>query len=113
MNASRLLDVNPHVARHEVLEYKTWSKGYYLKIEAVLNDGSLLAIREYVDPSKRRYSFHWQNRENQIIRRWDNAPHHPHLDTFPHHVHEGNDVKASPSVTLADVLDLINSILAV
>jgi len=22
-----------------------------------------------------------------LIRRWDNAPHFPHLDKFPHHIH--------------------------
>ena len=30
-----------------------------------------------------KYSFHWQNAEGKLIRRWDNAPHHPEISSFP------------------------------
>ena len=36
--------------------------------------------------------------------RWDNAPHHREIRTFPHHVHTKDGVKESYSITLDDVL---------
>lgn len=56
-----------------------------------------------------RYSFHWQTADGKLIARWDNAPHHPQLSTFPHHIHEGaeENVQSHKAVTAADVLRLI------
>lgn len=36
---------------------------------------------------KTDYTYHYQDSENQIIFRYDNAPHHPQITTFPHHKH--------------------------
>lgn len=33
------------------------------------------------------YSFHWQDKGGKLIKRWDNCPHFPDLEGFPHHVH--------------------------
>ncbi len=54
-------------------------------------DGSFLDFREFVDTSPRpvlrySYSYHYQKNE-QLIFRYDNAPHHPELPGFPHHKH--------------------------
>ena len=43
--------------------------------------------------------------EHQVmIFRYENAPHHAEITTFPHHKHEVDGVKASPEPTLDDVL---------
>jgi hypothetical protein len=43
--------------------------------------------------------------ENQaMIFRYDNAPHHKSIQTFPHHKHTPGQVQASPEPTLHDVL---------
>ena len=56
-----------------------------------------------------KYHFHWQDHNNQLIRRWDNAPHHPELDTFPDHVHVGTDMcQISEQHSLLDVLEEID-----
>ncbi len=34
----------------------------------------------------------------------DNAPHHAEVSTFPHHKHEGDDIKESPEIILYEVL---------
>jgi hypothetical protein len=39
-----------------------------------------------------------------MIRRWDDAPHYPQLETHPHHVHEGESVRASLPMSLKEVL---------
>lgn len=39
-----------------------------------------------------------------LIGRWDNAPDHPPLSTFPHHRREGETVHESPRVSIEEVL---------
>jgi len=36
----------------------------------------VLHAREYADENERTYAYHWQDEENQLRTRWDNAPHH-------------------------------------
>ena len=33
---------------------------------------------------------HWQDGNGVLIKRWDNAPHHPAIETFPYHLHQGS-----------------------
>jgi len=47
---------------------------------------------------------------NNLIARWDTAPHYNDLKTFPCHVHLPNGVKESKQVTLIDVLDKIENV---
>jgi len=81
---------------------------YFLKIKAELMDGSVLYIREFVSDEEYSYSFQWQKNGNLLIR-WDNAPHHRHLETFPHHKHVGSkdNIQPSKEVSLEDVLKTI------
>jgi len=61
------------------------------------------------------YSYHWESTlQNGKIHRWDNAPDHPQVDTFPKHFHEGTNenVKESylsdnPEHALAEILEFI------
>lgn len=56
-------------------------------------DESVLHFREFVDTeggiSKIKYSYHYQDRSNIRIFRYDNVEHHFHISTFPHHKHVG------------------------
>lgn len=80
-------------------------------------DNSLLEIREIVTtqhgyPQKRFYSYHYQ-KAGQTIFRYDNAPHHPEISSFPHHKHIGareQPSHASPP-TLSAVFDEIEGFL--
>jgi hypothetical protein len=95
------------VSTYEVLEYRTWSLGRYYKISATIIDGSCLFAREFVDVSSRNYAYHWQDHQGDLIVRWDNAPHHRQLGTYPHHCHASEGVQSSLPVDLADVLKVI------
>ncbi|MCY0885222.1 MAG: DUF6516 family protein [Firmicutes bacterium] len=58
-----------------------------------------LALRDgtYLDAHQLgadRYSYHWQ-RPGETVRR-NNAPHFNHIDTALHHLHIGQEVRASP-----------------
>ncbi|MFW5640505.1 MAG: toxin-antitoxin system TumE family protein [Thermodesulfobacteriota bacterium] len=59
----------------------------------VFLDGSVFHFKEVLVGKKRRYRFHYMDRDDNLITRWDNAPHYRDLKTFPHHVHLPNAVK--------------------
>jgi len=50
------------------------------------------------------------DRNENLIFRWDDAPHHKNLKTFPYHVHFANGVKESEPVQLIDVLHQVENI---
>jgi hypothetical protein len=59
--------------------------------------------------SEYNYSFHWQETDGRLIVRWDNAPHHSQVETYPHHMHTEEDIKESYSITINDVLKEIKN----
>ena len=91
-----------HVIAHDTLtvERPEGISLAYLKGRVTFLDGSQLAIAEIIGPSRRAYRFHYMDRGNRLIARWDSAPHHRHLTTFPFHLHTPNRVSESPDVNL-------------
>ncbi len=54
---------------------------------------------------KIKYRYQYMNQSHAMIFRYDNAPHHAHLPTFPHHKHvDEKQVRESHEPTLGDVL---------
>ena len=96
----------------DVLDFKLFEGGFYVKIKVVLEDNSVLFIREYVDEEERNYSYHWQDSENNLILRWDNAPHHKNLTTYPHHKHyKDGRIEESFETTCERILSEISKLL--
>ena len=54
---------------------------------------------------KLKYRYHYEDHEGKMLFRYDNAPHHMEVETFPHHKHtaDGN-VVASSEPTLQEIL---------
>jgi len=83
----------------------------------VFLDGSRLYFLEYVLVAQNRavrlkYRYHYEDPEGKPIFRYDNAPHHPEVETHPHHKHLGNGrIIASKPPSIKDVLDEILSII--
>ncbi len=50
------------------------------------------------------YRYHFQDPNNQMIFRYDNAPHHRHILSFPDHKHELDTVTASFKPSLNRVI---------
>jgi hypothetical protein len=73
-------------------------------------DGSILHFKEVLLGDERHYRFHYMDARNGLIARWDTAPHHKDLKTFPYHVHLPDGVRESMEVTLMDVFDEIEHI---
>lgn len=70
-------------------------------------DGSIFQFKEVLLGGKRHYRFHYMDEQNNLISRWDTAPHYRDLKTFPYHVHLPDGVKESKQVILIDVLNKI------
>lgn len=100
---------SPVVKQVQVIDLIDEATVKYLKCRAELVDGSTLQASESSIGGKSKYSYHWQGTQNQVIVRWDNALHHRHLSTFPHHRHEGGIVHENPRVTIDEVLTEIET----
>lgn len=78
-------------------------------------DGSRLEFSELVVieksrlvKSRYRYQF---VRGDETVFRYDNAPHHDHVSTHPHHKHVGNEILPAIEPGLGQVLGEVSSLL--
>lgn len=79
-------------------------------------DNSLLEFTESlvehgVMLTKSNYAYHYQDANNKLIFRYDNAPHHSEISTHPHHKHTRGKVEAAEPPHLNDVLREIDQLL--
>lgn len=77
---------------------------YKLKIQVLLINGWKLNVWEHAMPGFRRYAYHI-SKGSELIIRWDNAPHHKQIKTYPHHKHINENVLESREVTIDDILE--------
>lgn len=109
-----VLDLYAHlIQERRVLTNRQDNQLSEYKARLLLFDGSILEFTEILifGIQKHKYSFQWMTSEFELIMRWDNALHHQHIPTFPHHKHVGNEQNIEPSeeVFLADVLVFIEN----
>ncbi len=80
--------------------------------ELFFTDESRLHFIEFINVKETievyKYSYHYQDRNSDLIFRYDMAPHHREIKTFPHHKHiHSNNVIEAFSPAFAQVLDEI------
>ena len=80
----------------------------YVTGSVLFQDQSILFFREYLDSSAGRvsklmYSYHWQDADEQLVFRYDNARHRPPLAMLDHK-HTVNGIVSSQEPTLETVL---------
>ena len=109
MEIFRSLEQSPVVSDFEISEFRTWEDGFYYKIKIGIQDGSLLFAREFYNQKERHYSFHWQNARGALLIRWDDAPHHRHLSTFPYHKHIGESIVESLPISIGALASKLRS----
>ncbi len=78
----------------------------------VFFDESILHFIEFINVKQTtevyKYSYHYQDKNGKLVFRYDMAPHHPEIESFPHHKHtQSNKLKATSPPALAKVLDEI------
>jgi hypothetical protein len=102
-----------------IIEEKILEDCGYFRAKLTLTNNDFLEIAEYFilrdeDLITERYRYQWMDEtKTQLRRRWDNIPHFPNLDNFPHHVHieTEKNVHPSQSLSILQVLSLIQSLL--
>lgn len=79
-----------------------------IKAEIVLVDGSCLIVREYVGSKygieKLSYAYQYQDREGNLIFRYDNAAHKPKLG-MPEHRHSPDGIDIVDPPDMAELVD--------
>ncbi len=94
------------------VEYEAKSKTVGLIHGTVgMVDGSTLQFMELVNikrdkMTRPKYRFHFMDSADKMVFRFDNAPHHLEVTTYPHHKHIRGEEKPKPSkeIGLRDVL---------
>lgn len=103
------------VSWHIVREEAQGDRGLW-RYRLQFRDGSLLEMFEFfvlesATVKVMKYSFHWQDADGKLLKRWDNAPHHPEISTYPHHLHDGAEDIVIPhaAVSCGDILGLLSA----
>lgn len=111
---TKIIEHSPAVATTLDLEQLAQNRG---TIEGTIYfaDGSRLEFTERIvieraRPVKRDYRYQYVQAQKAVFR-YDNAPHHPQLSTFPHHKHLGRKTVASSEPTLEKVLQEVVTLL--
>lgn len=81
----------------------------FIKGRLTFLDGSVLEFSEQLPIQRQKFRFHYMDVENNLILRWDSAPHHRRLSTFPFHLHTPQGIQGHPPITLLEVLSRIEA----
>jgi hypothetical protein len=97
-----------YVERYE--EEVLSSKRINLRLRIRFKSGATIEISEAVVVIKESisplgYRYHFKNLDNQTLFRYDNTPHFPKFDTFPHHKHIQTKVVASEKPSIREVIE--------
>ncbi|GIL14831.1 MAG: hypothetical protein BroJett039_00040 [Chloroflexota bacterium] len=82
---------SPVVISYQILRREVTDTDGIVRLKADLSDSSQGEFFENVIETNseikiRKYSFHWQDNEGKLIKRWDNAAHHKEFSDR-HHLH--------------------------
>ena len=97
------------ILSYKVTKFEQFGQLFKLRAEVELIDRSRLFIREtVVDETNRKYAYHWQSQNGELLIRWDNAPDWE-IATFPHHKHidKEDNVESSYERTLEQVMPIL------
>jgi hypothetical protein len=103
------LEARSHLVQ-EILRYEHRLRGSVEQFKAVVRlvDGSRLHLNEvWLSGNLHKYAYYWLTPTDDVLYGWDNAPHHQHICTAPHHVHTVDGIRSSPVRSLNDLFALL------
>jgi hypothetical protein len=88
----------------------------YLKGQITIIDSSTLEISIFATESREKlsidkYRLHYRSNAGQMVFRYDNSPHHPEIDSFPHHKHMPGKIRPSNIPSIKDILNEISAMI--
>lgn len=103
------LQANPNLIVHiHSYEHRRRETVEQFKAVAQLADGSRLHINEvWIAGQLKKYAYYWLSPTGDILQGWDNAPHHPEIETYPNHTHYAGSIYPSDIQTLSQVLSFL------
>jgi len=113
----KFVDKNPFIITHELSIVKLSPHTGYLEGKIEFIDRSTLFIFEFLlgkgeKVIKDKYRYNYLNEKNELIFRYDNAPHFPDFTTFPHHKHLNQDkVEESKEPNVKKIIEKIENII--
>ncbi|MDP2901585.1 MAG: DUF6516 family protein [Methylovulum sp.] len=102
------------ISSYDVLQFRMVGASYQFTAKVRLGNHTELHVKDYLFlDGTRKYSYHWQDAQGSCIVRWDNAPHHQAVTSFPFHKHVGGQetITESPPMKLPAVLDSVSTLL--
>ena len=110
---------SPVVATYEIVRQWAHSDDGYFRVRMTLTNDDFLEATMYVtlvngEISIDDYRYQWMSPDKKTLRRrWDNAPHHLRLASFPHHIHDGSEdnIVEGKLSSLPALLELLETIL--
>jgi Family of unknown function (DUF6516) len=110
-----LITLCPEVKNFSILREEAQGNKGLWRYRLTLKDNSLLEMFEFfeiqsVQIKVVKYRFHWQQDDGKLIKRWDNAAHHPEIQTYPHHLHNGAEDWVLPysPVGVEEILKIVS-----
>ncbi len=110
--------INPLVENFQIVRERITANDGHLRVTMTLIKGNLMEFSEYVqrpagDIQVITYSYHCTDPFGKLIVRWDNTPHFPDLEGFPHHRHIGcpEAVQSGQPMNIFKVSDEITQLL--
>ncbi len=102
----RIQNANVERYEEEILSYDRIN----LRIRIRFANGYLLEMNEAVivengQVSHLGYRYHFQDQDNRLVFRYDDAPHFPNLPSFPHHKHTPITVEAAQKPSIIEVIN--------
>lgn len=81
-----------------------------LRIRVRFSSGHLLELNEafFVEREHIKhlgYRYHFQDKQNNLVFRYDNTPHFPGLEGFPHHKHLSDKVTGTEEPSILKVIE--------
>ena len=87
--------------------------GGYFKLRAIKHDYKIFISELLIKGSVIKYSYTllYGEYDEKVILRYDNAPHHPYIETFPHHKHKNDKVKPLKNHSIDSFIEEVESII--
>jgi len=86
-----------------------------LRIRIRFETGHMLEVNESIIGEKDQiihlgYRYHFQDTKNNMVFRYDNTPHFPELETYPHHKHFPKEVIPFDQPSISEVIEEARSL---
>jgi menaquinone-dependent protoporphyrinogen IX oxidase len=114
-NFDRAITTSPFVLSSAIEKYlSTDGQSVYVKGIIRFIDSSNLDIATFALVCAGRltvdkYRFHYMDKKRRMVFRYDNAPHHPELESHPHHKHTPSGVVPANMPTIERILEEIGA----